>query len=108
MAALRSLTVDLVACQFGSAVSIPPVVDVLLDEQCNPRLIFDDDGNENDAECTEIGDGNGDSKGDVGWVTCILSRLFPPVLLPVPEIPPLLCGGDNNTDDPLFNVSTVK
>lgn len=106
MAAFRSLTVDLVACQFGSAVSIPPVqLDPL--EQCNPRLIFDDDGNENDAECTEIGDGNGDSNGDVGCVTCILSRLFPPILLPVPELPPLLCGGDNKTDDPLFNVSTV-
>lgn len=75
----------------------------------------------------EIGEGRGESSGDVGWVTCMLfvSRLFTEatpgdtwaagvVVVVAPELAPLtgcvalLCGGDNNTDDPLFNVSTKR
>lgn len=81
MAALRSRTVGLVACQFGSPVSMVNMV------------LF---GIVNDVELWAPGDVNGDDGMLDGCVTCIFSRC----------ICELLCGGDNNKW-PLFNDSTV-
>lgn len=82
MAAFRSRTVGLVACQFGSPVSM-----------VNMALF----GIVNDVELWAPGDVNGDDGMLDGCVTCIFSRC----------IWELLCGGDSNKW-PLFRDSTVK
>lgn len=79
IAAFRSRTVGLVACQFGSPVSIA-------------NIVF---GSVNDVELCAPGDVNGDDGMLDGWVTCMFSRC----------ICELLCGGDSNKW-PLFNDST--
>lgn len=81
MAAFRSRTVGLVACQFGSPVSMV-------------NIVF---GIVNDVELWAPGDVNGDDGMLDGCVTCIVSRC----------ICELLCGGDNSKW-PLFNDSTEK
>lgn len=81
IAALRSRTVDFVACQFGSPVSMV-------------KILF---GIVNDVEqLWAPGDVNGDDGMLDGCVTCKFSRC----------IWELLCGGDNSKW-PLFNDSTV-
>lgn len=82
MAAFRSRTVGLVACQFGSPVSM-----------MNMALF----GIVNDVELWAPGDVNGDDGMLDGCVTCIFSRC----------IWELLCGGDSNKW-PLFRDSTAK
>lgn len=81
IAAFRSRTVDFVACQFGSPVSIV-------------NKLF---GIVNDVELWAPGDINGDDGILDGCVTWIFSRCTCE----------LICGGDNNKC-PLFGDSTIN
>lgn len=97
MAAFLSKTVDLVACQFGSAVSLTFELDEPLD------------GIEKEFEWLK---GPGDASGEDGALTgCVICMLFVcccGCCCCWPLDPAAgLCGGDNKTP-PLFKVSTGK
>lgn len=112
MAALRSRTDDLVACQLGSPVSmglnvplwveqlpaalplLDPLVLLLLNPLAPPLIPV---GIQNDVELRAPGEASGEDGALHGCVTCMLfSRCTRAALL---------CGGDNNSG-PLFSVST--
>lgn len=117
MAALRSRTLALVACQLGSPVSTlawidvapaevgcaAPLADVLTPAVNRSWNICDVAGSgiENAAVVLEApGEANGDCGALHGWVTCMFSRCDRAAEL-------WWCGGDKcKDDDPLLRVST--
>lgn len=118
MAAFRSRTDALLACQLGSAVSVPlaavtrasPIAAWLANEDEDAEVCLTGWalalalGSWKWSKLSAFGEARGDDEGEQGWVICILSRCCCCWWLG-PVLKLLLCGGDTG---PLLRVSSAK